>query len=216
MKDPAYMLQYPYIKQSEYEERKPSTLSTNNTNGSALLTTETINMINLPITHTSNPDVDSMMQIHRRKMLRRAANRKSGKPSAILLTSLRCHSFPDPSACLLPTAQLSRARKKAHMEELKLENARLQKVVDILESQPELLFCVTIDGKITYIAERTLNFVKSALPNKFSEKDPIHINQILSDESVNIVLRTVAQLEAETEHESMSSVKVIALRYYYR
>lgn len=110
------------------------------------------------------------------------------------------------------------------MEELKLENARLQKVVDILESQPELLFCVTIDGKITYMAERTLNFVKSALPNAFTDKDPSHINQILSDESVSIVLRTVAQLEAEIEHESMSSVKVsnlldvgrICIRLYSR
>ena len=116
------------------------------------------------------------------------------------------------------TAQLSRARKKAHMEDLKLENARLQKVVDILESQPELLFCVTIDGKITYISERTLNFIKSVLPDSFSDSDPIHINQILSDESVGIVLQTVCQLTeaVNAEHESISSVKVrCSLLYAY-
>lgn len=114
---------------------------------------------------------------------------------------------------MIHVAQLSRARKKAHMEDLKQENARLQKVVDILESQPELLFCVTIDGRITYISERTMNFVKSVLPNSFHDHDPIHINQILSDESVSIVLKTVCQLtELENaEHESISSVKVSTL-----
>jgi len=51
------------------------------------------NSIVLP---TNGTDIDSLLQVHRRKMLRRAANRRS--------------------------AQLSRARKKAHMEDLKIEN----------------------------------------------------------------------------------------------
>lgn len=100
------------------------------------------------------------------------------------------------------------------MEDLKIENARLQKVVDILESQPELLFCITIDGKVTYIAERTLAFIKSALPNCFTDEEPTHINQILSNDSVEIVLKTVSQISesenSENEINSLSSCKVIA------
>lgn len=49
---------------------------------------------------------ENLLQENRRKMLRRAANRRS--------------------------AQLSRARKKANLEELRVENARLQRLVDVL------------------------------------------------------------------------------------
>jgi len=115
---------------------------------------------------TVNNAADSMLLVHRRKMQRRAANRRS--------------------------AQLSRARKKAHLEELKIENSRLQHMVDVLDSQPELVFCITSSGKITYVSERTINFIKINFSGKEeSDDDPIHISQILSPESVDNVLQTI-------------------------
>lgn len=114
-------------------------------------------------------NIDSLLQIHRRKMLRRAANRKS--------------------------AQLSRARKKAHLEELKVENSRLQRLVDVLDSQPELVFCVTALGRITYVSERTINFIKINLSGEESDEDPTHISQILNTESAQTVLEAISQLK---------------------
>lgn len=89
IKDPAYMLHNPYMKPSaEYDDRKvaPSMPAIGNLN---LPSTETINMMSIPsLGHGNNPDVDNMMQIHRRKMLRRAANRKSGIPPLIMITHI--------------------------------------------------------------------------------------------------------------------------------
>ena len=78
------------------------------------------------------------------------------------------------------------------MEELKIENSRLQHMVDVLDSQPELVFCITSSGKITYVSERTINFIKINFSGKEeSDDDPIHISQILSPESVDNVLQTI-------------------------
>ena len=69
---------------------------------------------------------------------------------------------------------------------------RLQHLVDVLDSQPELVFCITSSGKITYVSERTINFIKIHFSGKEeSDDDPIHISQILSPESVDNVLQTI-------------------------
>jgi len=118
---------------------------------------------------TPNANIESILQVHRRKMLRRAANRRS--------------------------AQLSRARKKAHLEELKTENSRLQRLVDVLDSQPELVFCVTASGEITYISERTINFIKINFAGEDSDEDPTNVRQILATESVDTLLETIGKLK---------------------
>eukprot|EP01032_Pedospumella_encystans_P010218 gene10218-11959_t len=117
----------------------------------------------------ANSNIDSLLHVHRRKLQRRAANRKS--------------------------AQLSRARKKAHLEELKGENLRLQQLVDVLDSQPELVFCVTTRGNITYISERTVNFLNVTNTDSENDDDPTHITQILSPESADSVLKTIEEIE---------------------
>lgn len=112
---------------------------------------------------------DSSAQVeNKRKMLRRAANRRS--------------------------AQLSRARKKANLEELKIENNRLQRLVDILDSQPELVFCINIEGSISYMSERTESFMRINLSGDLSDEVPTNINQILSLESVVSILASIKQL----------------------
>lgn len=130
-----------------------------------------------------NTNIDSLLQVHRRKMLRRAANRRS--------------------------AQLSRARKKAHLEELKIENSRLQRLVDVLDSQPELVFCITVAGKITYISERMINFIKiNPTTPEDGDEDPTHISQILAKESVSDVLKLINKL-ARTSNRLESEANLL-------
>jgi hypothetical protein len=79
------------------------------------------------------------------------------------------------------------------MGDLKIENARLQKLADILDSQPELTFCIDIIGNIKFISESALNCMKSSAPDD-SDEEPNHINQILTLESVETVLESVAEV----------------------
>jgi len=116
---------------------------------------------------SSGNDLDSLIQIHRRKMLRRAANRRS--------------------------AQLSRARKKAHMEDLKIENSRLQKVSDILDALPELVFCMTKSGKVTYISDRLVNTLKVVYRDD-NDDDITHVTQFLSNQAIKDLHENIAHL----------------------
>ncbi len=141
-----------------------------------------MNMIDIP----NNTNLENILQVHRRKMLRRAANRKS--------------------------AQLSRARKKAHLEELKIENIRLQRLVDILDSQPELVFVINGTGKITYISERTLNFIKISYNGmEDCDEDPTHVSQLLCEESVKELMDSIMKLRencaisTSSNHSGMTS-----------
>lgn len=115
-------------------------------------------------------DIDSLIQVHRRKMLRRAANRRS--------------------------AQLSRERKKAHMEDLKYENARLQRVISILNSQPELVFCVNIAGKVTYASERAENFLKISASEDGTddESNMSNVTQFLTVESQKLLFEALGEV----------------------
>ena len=47
------------------------------------------------------------------------------------------------------------------MGDLKIENLRLQKFADILDSQPELTFCVDKNGQITFMSDSASNSMKS-------------------------------------------------------
>jgi len=111
-------------------------------------------------------DMESIVQVHRRKMQRRQANRKS--------------------------AQLSRARKKAHLEELKEENSRLQKLVNILDSLPEFVFTFNAKGAITYLPERLSTMIKSAADDP--DEDIVHVNQVLTVESAQTLFESVNEL----------------------
>ena len=99
------------------------------------------------------------------------------------------------------------------MEELKIENTRLQRMVDVLDAQPELVFCVTARGDVTYVSERTVSFMKISQPGvavgggggggvgaagEESDEDPAHLSQMLSKESVDCVLSTIQDLLKES------------------
>jgi transcriptional regulator with PAS, ATPase and Fis domain len=97
------------------------------------------------------------------------------------------------------------------MEDLKVENARLQRLVDVLDSQPELVFAVNKFGRITYMSERTSIYLKSS---EDSDEDATHVNQILSPDSVDAVMDAIRQITEESkssDHDTtgvISSVKV--------
>lgn len=82
------------------------------------------------------------------------------------------------------------------MGDLKIENLRLQKFADILDSQPELTFCIDKTGQITFMSDSASNFMKTTNADD-NDDDPTHISQILTEESVGTVLDCVAQIRAE-------------------
>merc|ERR1711991_750463 len=129
-------------------------------------------------------DLDSLEQTHRRKMQRRQANRKS--------------------------AQLSRARKKAHLGELKEENSKLQHVADILNSQAEFIFSFNLNGTITHIPERIVNMIKSAADDP--DEDITNISQILTPESVLTLMDSIKELSGKDKGQAVTFVKEV---YYH-
>lgn len=78
----------------------------------------------------------------------------------------------------------------------------------MLNSQPELVICIDLDGKITYVSEGTKSFINinsnkqnntnsasSAIcPSISSFSPPICLNQLLSTESVGVVMDIVNRL----------------------
>lgn len=90
------------------------------------------------------------------------------------------------------------------MGDLKIENARLQKLADILDSQPELTFCIDIAGNIKFISDSALNCMKSTIPED-SDDEPSHINQILTLESVETVLESIAEIRNLTSKNIYNS-----------
>lgn len=82
------------------------------------------------------------------------------------------------------------------MGDLRSENLRLQKLCDILESQPELILCMDKDGRITYLSDRASTYMKSSVPED-SDDDPTHIGQLLTPESVETVLECIAQVRSD-------------------
>lgn len=129
-------------------------------------------------------DMDSLDQTYRRKMQRRQANRKS--------------------------AQLSRARKKAHLEELKEENSKLQHVADILNSQAEFIFSFTVEGVITHIPERIGNMIKSAADDP--DEEITNISQILTPESVVTLMDSLKEISGKDKGQAVTFVKEV---YYH-
>jgi len=115
-------------------------------------------------------DLDGQAKAHRRKMQRRQANRKS--------------------------AQLSRARKKEFLDCLQAENMRLQRLVDALESQPEVTFCVTIDGIVSFISERTRSLVYGCESLDISGGD-IPLSAILVKECAADLIRAIGEAEGK-------------------
>ena len=102
------------------------------------------------------------------------------------------------------------------MGDLKIENLRLQKFADILDSQPELTFCIDKTGTITFMSDSALNSMKSSNAED-NDDDPTHISQILTGESVGTVLDCIAELKSEQllsngDHDGsgcVSSVQVL-------
>jgi hypothetical protein len=143
----------------------------------------------LPELYSGDPDA---ITVHRRKMMRRAANRRS--------------------------AQLSRARKKSHMQELQAENSRLHRLLDIFDCQPDYTFCATSDGTVTFVNDRLacLNFNTSgggAYPHE--EDDPhsmkskngnvSHVSEILDQRSVGVLMDMISSLNRSSSSGNNSN-----------
>ena len=82
------------------------------------------------------------------------------------------------------------------MGDLKIENLRLQKFADILDSQPELTFCIDKNGQITFMSDSASNSMKTSNADD-NDDDPTHLSQILTEESVGTVMDCIAQIRAD-------------------
>lgn len=82
------------------------------------------------------------------------------------------------------------------MGDLKIENLRLQKFADILDSQPELTFCIDKNGSITFMSDSASNSMKTTNSDD-NDDDPTHLSQILTEESVGTVMECIAQIRAD-------------------
>lgn len=103
------------------------------------------------------------------------------------------------------------------MEELKNENSILQKMVDILDSQPDLIFCVTNEGHITFVSERAKHFIKV---EEMSDDDPSHMDQFLTPESMSVFLDAINQVKQSHAYSSGtpqggSAVSAVRVCVYY-
>jgi PAS domain-containing protein len=140
----------------------------------------------------STNEIDSLMQIHRRKMLRRAANRRS--------------------------AQLSRARKKAHMEDLREENNRLQRMVDILDCQPDLVFTTDKNGYVNFVSERALQIMRTgpvkeegrADYNSNNDGELWHVSKMFTPESSNVFQNIINDLKLDGHHVTKKNIQSFA------
>ena len=79
--------------------------------------------------------------------------------------------------------------------------------MDILESQPEFVFCVTGTGHITYISDRVANGIKSASDDP--DYDITHVNQILTPESVEVLYESMNELMSEPMSKNPSSISFV-------
>ena len=83
----------------------------------------------------------------------------------------------------------------------------------ILESQPDLVFCINLDGQIKYISEHTKTYIRMN-----ESTNPSHMNQILNTESMNVLtecLRDVKTCNNSTHSNNCSGRNVTELKVIY-
>jgi hypothetical protein len=94
------------------------------------------------------------------------------------------------------------------MQDLEMENARLQRIVDIVDSQPDLMFCTAGDGRVTFLSERMLVATKD-FPAMVESKPITHVNQLFVPESVQLFFEAINQLNQEPDNDGSSNVKKV-------
>ena len=130
------------------------------------------------------------------------------------------------------SAQLSRARKKAHLEELRVENRRLEHICDMLDSQPEFIFAFDHKGNITYMPERLKVSIKSAQISNMhlsgeeleeledeEDKDISHVTQILTPDSVSTLFESIEELRtgpSNASYAASSQQATLVKEVYYQ
>jgi len=86
------------------------------------------------------------------------------------------------------------------------ENMRLQRMVDILDSQPEIIFAVNTLGQVTFASERTMNYMKmsstsSSLSKELNSKvddNSNHVSNFLAPESLDALLDSITYLNSSS------------------
>ena len=66
------------------------------------------------------------------------------------------------------------------MQELQNENARLHRLLDVFDSQPDYMFCCTRDGRVTFLSSRLMLAIGASCPEEVS-----HVSNLMKQESAD-------------------------------
>lgn len=157
----------PHLEQAQ-EDSDNATLTTN---ASALSGDALVLPCHSVLPASTPMDITVLLQDHvMKKDHRRESNRKSAqqsrarkKVSECMLLQCFCSSvlLLSLTLCLLVVCScLLIVSLQAALDELQTENLRLQHLVNLLDSQPEVIFSMTSQGKITYISPRWMDCIK--------------------------------------------------------
>ena len=128
-----------------------------------------------PASETSQPTTETPFNPEDKKLMKRAANRRS--------------------------AQLSRKRKKQYIEDLKEENADLRRMELILRSIPDLVISFDSSGKIGFVSQSVSNFL-SFTPEELEGKS---FWDRLCQDSVRLLKAAFMDALAARENDSTST-----------
>lgn len=100
------------------------------------------------------------------------------------------------------------------MEKLRIEIKRLSSIVDIFESQPDLMFCIDESGNILHVPDTTLAFFRynpgqslKHRNDKSNAQNPKNIDQLFSPSNVNVIMSCV-QYSSTSNYGDASPVMV--------
>ena len=63
------------------------------------------------------------------------------------------------------------------MQELQNENARLHRLLDVFDSQPDYMFCCTRDGRVTFLSSRLMLAIGASCLEEVS-----HVSNLMKQE----------------------------------
>ena len=86
-------------------------------------------------------------------------------------------------------------------------------MADILDSQAEFIFSFTPNGQVTHIPDRMQSLIRSAADDP--EEDITNVRQILTSESVDILMESLKEISTENNPSSSQSVTFVKEVYYH-
>ena len=81
------------------------------------------------------------------------------------------------------------------MQDLQSENARLHRLLDIFDCQPDFMFTCTRDGRVTYLSNRL-----AAYRGINANEESTHVGNLMRQESVEVLYEYINALNGSYSH----------------